>query len=67
MSKAFDRVNLDLLLQKLEHYGVRGIALELFKNYFRNRRQLVCVDEITLCDVPQGSIRGPLLFTYHIK
>ena len=67
-SKAFDMVDHDILLHKLEHYGIRGALLSWFKTYLIGREQYVYVNDTSSgklklnYSVPQGSILGPLLF-----
>ncbi len=72
--KCFDLIDRDILLVKLENYGVRGIALSWFKDYFSNRKQRVHVNGFVseiLCTmdlgVLQGSIMGVILFLCFIN
>ena len=73
LSKAFDVMNHDILKLKLEHYGFRGIFLELIMSFVRDRRYFVNVNGLNsdICNVnigvPQGSTLGPLLFLIYIN
>ena len=72
-SKAFDMVEHTILLRKLEHYGIRGLALKWMHSYLKNRSQFVrlsgensSIKHMQYC-VPQGSILRPLLFIIYIN
>ena len=73
LSKAFDTIDHKILLAKLWHYGIRGVANKWFDSYLSNRKQLVEVNGI--CShtkmiefgVPQGSILSPLLFPIYVN
>ena len=70
LSKAFDT---DILLHKLEHYGIRGVALDWFNNYLSNRMQVVKYnsgrsDSLEIkCGVRQGSVLGPFLLLIYMN
>ena len=76
MSKAFDSINIELLLAKLSFYKITNVALDWFTSYLLDRQQAVKLykqGEVLQSDVktiqtgvPQGSILGPLLFSIYI-
>ena len=73
LSKLFHTVDYNILLKKLDMYGIKGKNLKCFHSYLTNGKQFIkCRDqntdlEVLRCDVPQGSILGPLLFLVFVN
>ena len=72
-SKCFDTLNRDILIKKLEIYGIRGCPLQLFKSYLDERYQAVKVKNVISAfkpintGVPQGSVLGPILYLIFVN
>lgn len=83
MSKAFNYVDYDIRLEKLETYGVKSNTLDLIKFYFKNRSQIMSIMKVcpnkkhvldyksrtqkVINEVPQDCVLGPLLILYLYK
>ena len=72
-SKAFDTVNRNILIEKLDYYGIRGVTKDWFISYLTDRYQYVSLGQTesdphpVSCGVSQGSVLGPLSFLVDVN
>ena len=68
LQKGFDTVDHNILMGKLKHYGIRGVAYSWFESCLKGRKQYVLINGFNSKDLPisygapQGSVLGPLFF-----
>ena len=73
MSKAFDSIKHEILLNKLKNIGLSSSALTWLCSYLSQRSQVVRINSTlsdalpTVCGVPQGSVLRALLFSIYVN